>query len=37
VADLVEDWDKSGGDHQRATVIQNAYPGGRKPEAVRVA
>jgi DNA-binding CsgD family transcriptional regulator len=34
VADLVEEWDKSGGDHWKATVIQNAYPGGRKPEEI---
>jgi DNA-binding CsgD family transcriptional regulator len=34
VADLVEEWDKSGGDHWKAAVIQNAYPGGRKPEEV---
>jgi DNA-binding CsgD family transcriptional regulator len=33
-ADLVEQWDKSGGDHWKATVIQNAYPGGRKPEEI---
>jgi DNA-binding CsgD family transcriptional regulator len=34
VTDLVEEWDKSGGDHWKATVIQNAYPGGRKPEEI---
>lgn len=33
VADLVEEWDKSGGDHRKACAIQNTYPGGRKPEA----
>jgi len=33
VADLVEEWDKSGGDHRKAAVIQNTYPGGRKPES----
>lgn len=32
VANLVEAWDKTGGDHHRATVIQNTYPNGRKPE-----
>jgi DNA-binding CsgD family transcriptional regulator len=30
VADLVEAWDKSGGEHKRAAQIQAAYPGGRK-------
>ena len=32
VADLVEAWDKSGGDQRKAVRIQNVYPGGRKPE-----
>jgi len=31
VAHLVEAWDKSGGNHYRAAVIQGTYPGGRKP------
>jgi DNA-binding CsgD family transcriptional regulator len=30
VADLVEAWDKSGGEQRRAAQIQAAYPGGRK-------
>lgn len=30
VADLVEEWDKSGGEQRRAAQIQAAYPGGRK-------
>jgi DNA-directed RNA polymerase specialized sigma24 family protein len=33
VADLVEEWDKSGGDHRKACAIRNTYPGGRKPES----
>jgi len=33
VADLVEEWDKSGGDHRKACAIRNTYLGGRKPEA----
>jgi len=33
VADLVEEWDKSGGDQARAARIQGAYRGGLKPEA----
>jgi len=32
VADLVEEWDKSGGDHRKACAIRNTYPGGLKPE-----
>ena len=32
VADLVEEWDKSGGNHRRSAQIQRAYPGGHKPE-----
>ena len=33
VADLVEEWDKSGGDHRQACAIRNTYPGGLKPES----
>jgi DNA-directed RNA polymerase specialized sigma24 family protein len=33
VANLVEEWDKSGGDHRKACAIRNTYPGGRKPES----
>jgi DNA-binding CsgD family transcriptional regulator len=33
VADLVEEWDKSGGDHRKACAIRNTYPGGCKPES----
>jgi len=33
VADLVEGWDRSGGNHQRSARIQHAYPGGRKPKS----
>ena len=33
VADLVAEWDKSGGDHRKACAIRNTYPGGCKPEA----
>jgi DNA-binding CsgD family transcriptional regulator len=35
VADLVEEWDKSGGDHARANQIRSAYRNGMKPEASR--
>jgi DNA-binding CsgD family transcriptional regulator len=34
VADLVEEWDKSGGEQRRAAQIQAAYPGGRKAVGV---
>jgi DNA-binding CsgD family transcriptional regulator len=37
VADLVEEWDTSGGDQQRAVVIQNTYPDRRKPEVALAA
>lgn len=30
VASLVEEWDKSGGEHRKAARIQGAYPRGRK-------
>jgi DNA-binding CsgD family transcriptional regulator len=33
VADLLEEWDTSGGDHRKASAIQNTYPGGRKPQS----
>ena len=33
VANLVEEWDRSGGNHQRAAQIQCTYPNGRKPVA----
>ena len=33
VADLVDDWDKSGGDQRRAAECRYTYPGGKKPEA----
>jgi hypothetical protein len=33
VANLVEEWDKSGGDHRKACAIRNTYPGGLKPES----
>jgi len=33
VADLVEEWDKSGGDPRKACAIRNTYPGGLKPES----
>jgi hypothetical protein len=33
VADLVEAWDKSGGDRKRAVQIQHTYRGGRKQDA----
>ena len=32
VANLVEEWDKSGGNHQRAAAIKATYPGGQKQE-----
>jgi hypothetical protein len=32
VADLVEEWDKSGGNQRRAGGLRHVYPGGRKPE-----
>jgi len=32
VANLVEEWDKSGGDQKRSAQIQGAYRGGRKGE-----
>jgi len=32
ITDLVEPWDKAGGNHQRSARIQHTYPGGRKPE-----
>jgi len=35
VADLVEAWDKSGGDQAHAARIQGAYRGGMKPETNR--
>jgi DNA-binding CsgD family transcriptional regulator len=31
VADLVEEWDKSGGNQKRAAQIQHTYPQGQKP------
>jgi DNA-binding CsgD family transcriptional regulator len=34
VADLVEDWDKSGGDQKRAARIQGAYRNGQKSRVV---
>lgn len=34
VADLVEEWDKSGGDHRRAAQIQRTYRGGRKEAGI---
>jgi hypothetical protein len=34
VADLVEEWDNSGGNQKRAACIQATYPGGRKVEGV---
>jgi DNA-binding CsgD family transcriptional regulator len=33
VADLVEEWDKSGGNHRRAVAIRCTYPGSHKAEA----
>ena len=32
VANLVEEWDKSGGNHRKAAAIKATYPGGQKPE-----
>mgnify|MGYP002682086642 CR=1 FL=1 len=32
VANLVEEWDKSGGNHQKAAAIKATYPGGQKQE-----
>jgi DNA-binding CsgD family transcriptional regulator len=37
VADLVEEWDKSGGDQKRAVQIQHSYPAGRKPQVAYAA
>jgi len=37
VADLVEAWDRSGGNHFRATQIQAAYRHGKKPEVAFAA
>jgi hypothetical protein len=37
VADQVEAWDKSGGNHFRATQIQAAYRHGKKPEVAFAA
>ena len=34
VANLVEEWDRSGGNHQKAAAIKATYPGGRKEDEV---